>query len=116
MPRSTNRMEALFKGASLEVESIIREVCDRVLYGDGNGNDAVSPIVGGNGSGASPSTQVTASTTPLTKETQRLRAVALGIVGGVFSEVKPDAVKGGEKSELGNDAEYVRVDGKSKSG
>ena len=43
------RMRALFKGAKLEVESVIREVCERVLYD-----------------------------TSINKETQRLRAQALG--------------------------------------
>ncbi|KAI3625896.1 hypothetical protein CBS9595_001257 [Malassezia furfur] len=54
-------MRALFKGAKLEVESVIREVSDRTLY-----DAAVS------------------------KQTQRLRAEALGIVGEVYSQVKPD--------------------------
>lgn len=54
-------MRALFKGAKLEVESVIREVSDRTLY------DA-----------------------EVSKQTQRLRAEALGIVGEVYSQVKPD--------------------------
>lgn len=54
-------MRALFKGAKLEVESVIREVSERTLY-----DPAIS------------------------KQTQRLRAEALGIVGEVYSSVKPD--------------------------
>lgn len=74
-------MEALFKGASLEVESVIRDVCDRVLYGTGEG-EAGGAATGGEAA--------------LSKETQRLRAQALGIVGSVFLETKapPGAVPG----------------------
>lgn len=54
-------MRALFKGAKLEVESVIREVSERVLY-DGS----------------------------VSKQTQRLRAEALGIVGEVYMNVKAD--------------------------
>ena len=64
-------MRALFKGAKLEVESVIRDVAERVLY------DAA---VG--------------------KETQRLRATALGIVGEVYAAVKKD--------EEGDD--FVRIE------
>lgn len=70
-------MRALFKGAKLEVESVIREVCERVLY------DA-----------------------SVNKETQRLRAQALGILGEVFLSV----TKEGGNDALASDAEYVRVD------
>jgi hypothetical protein len=67
-------MRALFKGAKLEVESIIREVSERVLYDQGVG-----------------------------KETQRLRATALGIVGEVYASVKADA------KNL-DDENYVKID------
>ena len=54
-------MHALFKGAKLEVESIIREVADRCLYDS-----------------------------DVSKQTQRLRADALAIVGDVYSHVQAD--------------------------
>jgi len=57
-------MRAVFKGAKLEVESVLREVTDRVLY------DPEVP-----------------------KPTQRLRAEALGVLGEVFSAVKGDDEK-----------------------
>lgn len=81
-------MQALFKGASLEVESILREVCDRVLY--------PSPSTDGQGEGS------------ISKETQKLRAVALGIVGSVYTEVK--AAPGG----IGGEEEYVKIDAKGR--
>lgn len=68
-------MRALFKGAKLEVESVIREVSERVLY-DQN----------------------------VSKETQRLRAIALGVVGDVFASIKADS-KGGLEEES-----YVKID------
>ena len=46
----------------MEVESVIREVADRILYDP-----------------------------EITKETQRLRAIALGIVGSVYTEMRPAA-------------------------
>ncbi|PWN34065.1 DnaJ-domain-containing protein [Meira miltonrushii] len=67
-------MRALFKGAKLEVESIIREVAERVLY-DQN----------------------------VSKETQRLRATALGIVGEVYASVKAD-------TKNLDDESYVKID------
>ncbi len=70
-------MRALFKGAKLEVESVIREVCERVLYD-----------------------------TSINKETQRLRAQALGILGEVYSSV----VKSEAPAAQNPDAEYVKVD------
>lgn len=68
-------MRALFKGAKLEVESVIREVTERVLYDAG-----------------------------VNKETQRLRATALGLVAEVYSSVKPD-VEADER-------DYVQIDPK----
>lgn len=70
-------LQALFKGTTLEVESIIREVCERTLYDSSIGKDG-----------------------------QRLRAVALGIVGQVYSETKGQPAN----AALGSDAEYVKVD------
>lgn len=54
-------MKALFKGAKLEVESVIREVCDRILSEE---NVPVPEL--------------------------RKRAVAIGILGEVFEKVKKD--------------------------
>ncbi|KAE8241071.1 hypothetical protein A4X13_0g7576 [Tilletia indica] len=102
-------MRALFKGAKLEVESVIREVTEKVLY------DA-----------------------SVNKETQRLRALALGIVGEVYSNVKAGPAQteveghpegftsaqgqgqgqdGAAAKEKGgqnhNESDYVRVDTKA---
>ncbi|KAK0544969.1 DnaJ-like protein [Tilletia horrida] len=90
-------MRALFKGAKLEVESVIREVTERVLY------DA-----------------------SVNKETQRLRAIALGIVGEVYYNVKAGpaqtSVEGQDDSDKRhvtgdsaekNESDYVRVDTKA---
>ena len=52
-------LRALFKTAKLEVESVIREVSDRVLYDSS-----------------------------ITKQTQRLRADALGMVGDVYMQTQ----------------------------
>ncbi len=68
-------MRALFKGAKLEVESVIREVSEAVLYDASIG-----------------------------KETQRLRAQALGIVGEIYMAVKKDDDKPAEVED------YVKVD------
>ncbi|EST05800.1 DNAJ-containing protein, X-domain protein [Kalmanozyma brasiliensis GHG001] len=84
-------MRALFKGAKLEVESVIREVSEAVLYD-----------------------------TQIGKETQRLRAQALGIVGEIYMGVKKDkedaapAVGAGESeaNAAGGD-EFVKVDTKA---
>lgn len=67
--------KAMFKGAKWEVESVIREVAEKVLY-----DEATS------------------------KETQRLRAQALGILGDVYSAVGPAS------EDQKADAEYVRID------
>ncbi|PWN38888.1 DnaJ-domain-containing protein [Ceraceosorus guamensis] len=73
-------MRALFKGAKLEVESVIREVTERVLYDQS-----------------------------VTKETQRLRAQALGIVGAVFEATQADSAA----SDAEKDKEYVKIDTKA---
>lgn len=73
-------MRALFKGAKLEVESVIREVTERVLYDQS-----------------------------VTKETQRLRAQALGIMGAVFEAVQADSTA----SDAEKDKEYVKIDTKA---
>ncbi|KAJ1020103.1 hypothetical protein NDA16_004383 [Ustilago loliicola] len=82
-------MRALFKGAKLEVESVIREVSEAVLYDNQIG-----------------------------KETQRLRAQALGIVGEIYMSIKKDkddattaAVANGDANPAQDD--YVKVDTKA---
>lgn len=72
---ATKGMKALFKGAKLEIESIIRDVAERVLY-DQN----------------------------VSKETQRLRAIALGNVGDIYASIKADAKTGLEEET------YVKID------
>ncbi|CAO1623174.1 unnamed protein product [Sympodiomycopsis kandeliae] len=77
-------LTALFKGTTLEIESVIREVCEKVLY----------------------------DTNLTSKEAQKLRAIALGIVGQVYSETKgvPATINNGNGSGgLGSDNEYVKV-------
>lgn len=110
---ATKGMQALFKGASLEVESVIREVCERVLYGDAaagttssSSTSSSSSSSQANGNASSGGNSVAVIETP-SKETQRLRAVALGIVGTVFTEVKANATNG---VEGGGDSEYVKID------
>ena len=78
-------MRALFKGAKLEVESVIREVSEAVLY---------DPQIG--------------------KETQRLRAQALGIVGEIYMGVKKDNQDSPADGDA-NDAhdDFVKVDTKA---
>ncbi|TKY87762.1 hypothetical protein EX895_003343 [Sporisorium graminicola] len=77
-------MRALFKGAKLEVESVIREVSEAVLYDSSIG-----------------------------KETQRLRAQALGIVGEIYMGVKKDKEDAtGAGAAEGND-DYVKVETKA---
>ncbi|GAA6014889.1 hypothetical protein JCM11491_002150 [Sporobolomyces phaffii] len=75
-------LHALFKGAKLEVESVIREVCDRVL----------SPT------GVEDSVAGAAAATKVSLATLRKRAVALGILGEVFAAVVKDP---GQESPLG---------------
>ncbi|SJX66026.1 related to DnaJ-like protein [Sporisorium reilianum f. sp. reilianum] len=81
-------MRALFKGAKLEVESVIREVSEAVLYDPGIG-----------------------------KETQRLRAQALGIVGEIYMGVKKDkedaAAAGGAGAAAEANDDFVKVDTKA---
>ena len=62
-------LQALFKGAKLEIESVLRETCDRVLM--------------------NPS---------LTQEKMHLRALALQILGDAYSRVRKDdgAVEGSD--------------------
>ncbi|GAA5845022.1 hypothetical protein JCM3766R1_004851 [Sporobolomyces carnicolor] len=103
-------LHALFKGAKLEVESVIREVCDRVLSPTGvedsssttttsttttttttTTSTTATPTGGGGGAAAAAAAKVSTSTL-------RKRAVALGILGEVFGSVVKDP---GQESPLG---------------
>ncbi|KAF5313824.1 hypothetical protein D9619_013033 [Psilocybe cf. subviscida] len=79
-------LQALFKGTKLEVESVLREVCDRVL-----GDTAVS------------------------RDKAQLRAVALQLLGEAFASVKKDGDTGPglPGSRPNEDSDYVKVDTKS---
>jgi curved DNA-binding protein CbpA len=63
-------LQALLKGTKLEVESVLRETCDRVL-----------------------------EDTSITAEKRQLRAVALQIMGEAFSSVKKEAEEQQEEAE-----------------
>jgi hypothetical protein len=71
------------QGTKLEVESILRETCDRVLA------DAT-----------------------LSREKAELRAVALQILGEAYMSVKKDADAASGDGK-GEDSEYVRIDTKN---
>jgi hypothetical protein len=57
-------MQALWKGSKLEVEGVLREVCDRVLNDPG-----------------------------VSKDELRLRAEGLKIIGEIYESVKEDVIK-----------------------
>ncbi|TFK51506.1 DnaJ-domain-containing protein [Heliocybe sulcata] len=63
-------LQALFKGAKLEIESVLRETCDRVL-----------------------------SDSSIPRSKAELRAVALQILGEAYLNVKKDGEEGREESE-----------------
>jgi len=67
------------------VESILREVCERVL-----------------------------EDTSISREKAELRAVALQLLGEAYMSVKKEEPAAGSKG-FGSDSEYVRVDTKSSS-
>ncbi|KAH9475514.1 DnaJ-like protein 1 [Psilocybe cubensis] len=73
-------IQALFKGTKLEVESILRETCERVL---------TDPTI--------------------SREKAQLRAVALQMLGEAYMSVKKDD----NGANVGDDADYVKVDTKS---
>ncbi|GAA6059602.1 hypothetical protein JCM10212_005101 [Sporobolomyces blumeae] len=81
-------LHALFKGAKLEVESVIREVCDRVLSSTGVEEPTASIASASNSTAAATANGTTTVKVPLS--TLRKRAVALGILGDVFSSVVKD--------------------------
>jgi hypothetical protein len=85
----------MFQGAKLEIESVLREVCDRLLF----------PSPPASTSGSSPSsTELALSDQYVSKEKVRLRAVALQILGEAYMAVKKESVN----EELGEG--YVKID------
>jgi hypothetical protein len=96
-------LQALFKGTKLEVESVLRDVCDRVLAvgggGGGGGSDGQGGATGGQGVG---------------REKVLLRAIALQVLGEAYMGVKrdPNAPRFGIGAGApgGDDSEYVKVE------
>jgi len=107
-------LSTLFKGAKLEIESVLREVCDRILLPSAPPtSNPASPTPSPSSSGATPASHDTAHATPsqlafsgqyVTKEKVHLRAVALQILGEAYMAVKKDSAN----EELGEG--YVKVD------
>jgi hypothetical protein len=85
----------MFQGAKLEIESVLREVCDQILV--------PSPAPGTSGSSPS-STELALSNQYVSKEKVRLRAVALQILGEAYMAVKKESAN----EDLGEG--YVKVD------
>jgi hypothetical protein len=81
-------LQALFKGTKLEIDSVIRETCDRVL----------SPP---------PPSKLSANTHALSRDKLALRAQALEVLGHAYLAVRKD----GDGANA--DSEYVRVDTKA---
>ena len=93
-------LQALFKGTKLEVESVLRDVCDRVLAVGGGGSD-------GQGQGQGGAT--------VGREKVLLRAIALQVLGEAYMGVKrdPNAPRLGQgvgDAQGGDDSEYVKVE------
>jgi len=83
-------LQTLFKGAKLEIESILRETCDRVLTPTDPNHEALR----------------LQNSHPVTKEKIQLRAMALQILGEAYMAVRKDGQ--GETGFLGEG--YVKVD------
>jgi curved DNA-binding protein CbpA len=81
-------LKALFKGAKLEIELVLRETCDIVL----------DP-------GPSPSAA--------SQTTANMRAVALQILGEAYASVKKDDAAPGDDPAPPDESEYVRVETKA---
>ncbi|KIL59287.1 hypothetical protein M378DRAFT_180881 [Amanita muscaria Koide BX008] len=94
-------LQALFKGTKLEVEAVLREVCDRVLYGTSSGGTAAGSS--SNGAGWEQNER--------DKDKAVMRAVALQVLGEAYLSVKKEGGGG-----LGDDSEYVRVETKGSRG
>lgn len=108
-------LSTLFKGAKLEIESVLREVCDRLLLpsappSSSSASNVTSPSSGPNALASqhesSPS-HLALSGQYVSKEKVHLRAVALQILGEAYMNVKKDSTN----EELGEG--YVKVDVKS---
>jgi hypothetical protein len=85
-------LQTLFKGAKLEIESVLREVCDRLLTPTPPSHEMLkTAMVGG-------------QVHPVTKEKIFLRAIALEIMGEAFMAVRKDP----DGEEVGEG--YVKVD------
>ena len=82
-------LQVLFKGTKLEVESVLRDVCDRVL------------VVGSDGS----------------REKVLLRVIALQVLGEAYMGVKCDPnaprVGLGAGAPGGDDSKYIKVETKA---
>ena len=93
---------ALFKGTKLEVESVLRDVCDRVLAIGGGGSDGQGGATKEQGVG---------------REKVLLRAIALQVLGEAYMGVKPDPnaprFGTGASAPGGDDSEYVKVETKA---
>lgn len=96
-------MQALFKGAKLEVESVIREVCDRVLSGDAPPPSTSLPSSPSSAAYNSPSMQQVQRRSGSGPDPRRqaLKAKALLILGEAYVAARKD----GEA-----ESEYVRVE------
>ncbi|KAF8321237.1 DnaJ-domain-containing protein [Clavulina sp. PMI_390] len=95
-------LQALFKGTKLEIDSVIRETCDRVL----SPTPPPKPTTTSNGS-ASTSAQNQVAIPP---QKLALRAIALEALGEAYLKVKKD-VDGTLPGQ--DESEYVRVDTKA---
>jgi len=95
-------LSTLFKGAKLEIESVLREVCDRILTPT---VPPPTPTSSTNTTEASAhANQVALSGQYITKEKVHLRAVALQILGEAYMAVKKDSTN----EDLGEG--YVKID------
>ena len=109
-------MLCFLKGAKLEIESVLREVCDRLLLPSAPPPLPHSPSTSSNTNPNNPSgssydlasgtipSQLAFSGQYVSKEKVHLRAVALQILGEAYMAVKKDSAN----EELGEG--YVRVD------
>lgn len=80
-------LQALFKGAKLEIESVLREVCDRIL-------SPAPPALARGG-------QVAPQASPISREKLYARAVALQIMGEAFMAVR---------KEPSDESDYVKIE------
>ncbi|GJJ14258.1 hypothetical protein Clacol_008522 [Clathrus columnatus] len=85
-------LRTLFKGAKLEIETVLREVCDRILSPPPPQRPSASSAARGN---------EVAPPSPISREKLHLRAVALQILGEAFTAVH---------KEPSDESEYVRIE------